>query len=76
VTLPEYIFIIRSGEQVYELPPVVELPGGDHVALDHACDLVRQLKKVGGYDDPGLVVLVRDQRGRPIFSIPFLAACA
>jgi hypothetical protein len=74
--LSEYIFIIRSGEQVYEPPRVVKLPGGDQAALDYACDLVRQLKKGGGYDDPGLVVLVRDQRGRSIFSIPFLAACA
>lgn len=76
MSLPEYIFTIRSGEQVYEPPRAVELSGGDQAALDYACDLVRQLKKDGGYDDPGLVILVRDERGRSIFSIPFLAACA
>jgi hypothetical protein len=58
------------------LARAVELPGGDQAALEYACDLVRQLKKGSGYDDPGLVVLVRDERRRSIFSIPFLAACA
>lgn len=61
---------------MYEPPRAVALPGGDQAALDYACDLVRQLKKAGGYDDPGLVVLVRDERGRLIFWIPFPAACA
>jgi hypothetical protein len=76
VSLPEYSFVIRSGEQSHESPRVVELPGGDQAALDYACDLVQQLKKGGGYDDPNLVMLVRDARRRSIFSIPFLAACA
>ena len=52
-----------------EAPRVVALPCGDQAALDYACDLVRQLKKAGGYDDPGLVVLVRDERGRLTFCV-------
>ena len=55
--LPEYIFIIRSAELECEPPRAVEISGGDKAALDYACDLVRQLKKGGGYDDPGLVVI-------------------
>jgi hypothetical protein len=71
----QYTFIICSGQQVCGPPRAVEVPGGDQAALNYACDLVRQLKKSAGYDDPGLMVLVRDERG-PIFTIPFLAACA
>jgi hypothetical protein len=45
-------------------------------ALGCADRLVRELKEGGGYNDPGLMVIVRDGTQRVVLSIPFLAACA
>ena len=73
--MPEYIFTIRSGDQLLEAERAVALDS-DEAALDYACELVRHLRRRGGYDDPNLVVMVRDEHGGLIFSIPFLAASA
>ena len=45
-------------------------------ALGYADRLVRELKEGGGYNDPELMVIVRDGTQRVVLSIPFLAACA
>jgi hypothetical protein len=38
--------------------------------------MIRELKASGGYDDPGLVIEVRNEMRQMVLSIPFLAACA
>jgi hypothetical protein len=43
----------------------------DDVALAHAKVLIRDLKEAGGYDDPAWYMLVKDQNGDIVFSIPF-----
>jgi hypothetical protein len=48
----------------------------DAAALNYADRLIRQLKDAGGYSDPNLMVIVRDQMKRVVLSIPFLAARA
>jgi hypothetical protein len=48
----------------------------DDAALHHACHMVRRLQAGGGYDDPGLMVEVRNEMRERVLSIPFLAACA
>ena len=48
----------------------------DAAALDYACAMARELKQTGGYNDPDLVVNVRDQARPMVLSIPFLPACA
>jgi hypothetical protein len=73
--LPEYVFTIRSGERVHG-PPRKASFDDDTAAIGHACELVRKLRKSGGYDDPNLVVRIKDERRSVAFSIPFLAACA
>jgi hypothetical protein len=45
-------------------------------ALNHAERLIRELKENGGYNDPNLMVIVRDGMKKVVLSIPFLAACA
>ena len=52
------------------------LLSGEAAALGYADRLVRELKEGGGYNDPGLMVIVRDGTQRVVLSIPFLAACA
>jgi hypothetical protein len=45
-------------------------------ALDYACHMVRELRTNGGYDDPELLVTVRNEMRQIVLSIPFLPACA
>jgi hypothetical protein len=46
-------------------------------AADIACDrIVESLRKENGYNDPGLMMFVRNERQQIVLSIPFLPACA
>jgi hypothetical protein len=38
--------------------------------------MVRELRTNGGYDDPELLVTVRNEMRQIVLSIPFLPACA
>ena len=71
----EYVFIVRSGGQIFE-PPLRVLLDHDEAALGYACEMANKLRKSGRYNDPGLVVSVIDEYRPMIFSVPFLAACA
>ena len=73
--MPEYLFTIRSGGRTLEPPRAVPLDCDD-AALVYACEMVREPRKSGGYDDPALSVKVRDEHRPMVFSIPFLAGCA
>lgn len=73
--MPQYFFTIRSGSQEHQEARVVVL-NDDAAALDYACAMARELKQTGGYNDPDLVVNVRDQARPMVLSIPFLPACA
>jgi hypothetical protein len=48
----------------------------DDAAIGYACELVRTLRQRSGYDDPNLLMKIRDEYRSIVFSIPFLAACA
>jgi hypothetical protein len=73
--LPEYLFTIRSAGRTLEPPRAVPLDCDD-AALVYACEMVRKLRKSGGYDDPTLSLKVTDHYRSMVFSIPFLAGCA
>jgi hypothetical protein len=45
-------------------------------ALNYADHLIQELKESNIYNDPNLMVIVRDGMKRVVLSIPFLAACA
>ena len=45
-------------------------------ALNYADRLIRELKERGRYNDPNLMVIVRDGMKRVVLSMPLLAACA
>jgi hypothetical protein len=45
-------------------------------ALNYADRLIRELKEGGRFDDPNLMVIVRDEMKKVVLSIPFLAASA
>jgi hypothetical protein len=73
--LPEYVFTIRSGERLHG-PPRIASFNDDNAAIGYACELIRKLRKSSGYDDPNLLVRIKDEYRSVAFSIPFLAACA
>lgn len=40
-------------------------------ARAYAERIVRELKEAGGYDEPGLMMIVKDDSGNVIYAIPF-----
>jgi hypothetical protein len=56
--------------------PSGRLLSDNAAALNYADRLSRELKEGGRYDDPNLMVIVRDGMKKVVLSIPFLAACA
>jgi hypothetical protein len=40
-------------------------------ALAYAERIIRELKEAGGYDEPGLTMIVRDHDDNVVYSIPF-----
>jgi hypothetical protein len=72
--MPQYYFTIRSCDQEHAAERCAALQDVA-AALDYACRLVRELS-VNAYDDPGLLVTVRNEMRETVLSVPFLAACA
>ena len=73
--MPRYFFDIRSPEGGDRDEQGILFPD-DAAALNYACSMIRELNASGGYDDPGLVIDVRNEMRETVLSIPFLAACA
>jgi hypothetical protein len=70
-----YFFSIRrlDGEDS-DLRGVV-LPN-DSAVLDHALRIIKGLRQGGEHNDPGLMMIVRDESLKTILSLPFLAGSA
>jgi hypothetical protein len=73
--LPRYYFTVLWSNHE-DIDPQGTLLADDAAALGHACRMVRRLLASGDYDDPGLVVEVRNEMRQRVLSIPFLAGCA
>jgi hypothetical protein len=73
--VPEYFFAIRRSDQEH-LDEHATALNDDAAALDYACHMVRELRANRGYDDPRLVVTVKNEMSQIVLSIPFLPACA
>jgi hypothetical protein len=73
--LPRYYFTVLWSNHE-DIDPLGTLLADDAAALGHACRMVRRLLASGDYDDPGLVVEVRNEMRQRVLSIPFLAGCA
>jgi hypothetical protein len=48
----------------------------DAAALDHAVRIIRDLRQEGGHEDPGLMMIVRNDIPKTVLSLPFLAGYA
>ena len=48
----------------------------DTAALNHAIRIVRGLRQGGEHDDPGLMMIVRNETLKTVLSLPFREGCA
>jgi hypothetical protein len=76
VTVPRYFFAIRWLDgKTQDDPNGASLPN-EEAALSYAERTIESLRKENGYDDPGLIMLVRNEKQQTVLSIPFLPASA
>jgi hypothetical protein len=73
--VPHYFFTIQWPDHEDGDRLGTSLPD-DAAALDHAIRVVRDLRQGGEHDDPGLMMIVRNQMLNTVLSLPFLAGCA
>jgi Domain of unknown function (DUF6894) len=66
-----FYFVIRwPGGSLDDDNEGTELPD-EEAALAYARRIIRELKDAGGYDDPGLTMIVQDATGNVARTIPF-----
>jgi hypothetical protein len=70
-----YFFDVRSSDHEDD-DTNGTLLSDNAAALNYADRLIRELKEGGRYNDPNLMVVVRDGMKKVVLSIPFLAARA
>jgi len=72
--VPRYFFGIHGGGQVEDDPDGRYLP---HVAaaLSYAEYTIRELRKKSGYNDLALMMIVKDQPGQTVLTLPFFPGC-
>ena len=58
---------------MHDDPDGIDLADHD-AAHAYARRVIRELKEDGGYDGPGLTMVVKDHTGKTVHSIPFWAA--
>ena len=67
--MPRYHFVVRTPDHTHDDPDGVPLP--NHTAArEHGHRIVRELRE-GGYSPDDATLLVRDETGQIITSIPF-----
>ena len=66
--MPRYFFEIRGRDWVRDDPHGTNLPDVA-TALSHAERT--ELRKEGGYDDPALMMIVKDEARQTVLALPF-----
>jgi hypothetical protein len=73
--MPRYSFTIHGRDRVADDPDGTYLPDVA-AALSYAEYTVRELRKKSGYkNDLALMMMVRDQTGQTVLSLPFFPGC-
>jgi hypothetical protein len=67
--LLRYFFVVQGPQEAIDDPEGIVL-ASDNAAIAHGLEFIREIKKAGG-DDPGLSLVVKDEQGRTVLSIPF-----
>jgi hypothetical protein len=74
--VPRYFFIVQGENVVIEDDPHGTILPDTPAALSYAERTIRDLRGEGGYNDPLLIMIVKDESNHRVLSLPFLAACA
>jgi hypothetical protein len=73
--MPRYSFTIHGRDRVADDPDGTYLPDVA-AALSYAEYTIRELRKKSGYkNDLALMMIVRDQTGQAVLSLPFFPGC-
>jgi Domain of unknown function (DUF6894) len=73
--MPRYLFTIHGRELVEDTAAGAFLPDAE-AALYCAEYIIRELRKQNGYqDDLSLMMIVKDQAGQSVLSLPFFPGC-
>ena len=72
--MPRYFFTIHGREQVVDDPDGTYLPDVP-AALSYAEYTIRELRKKSGYNDLALMMMVNDEAGQAVLSLPFFPGC-
>jgi hypothetical protein len=73
--MPRYFFTIHRQDQVEDDPDGTYLPDAE-AALSYAEYTIRELRKKSGYkDDLALMMMVKDEAGQTVLSLPFFPGC-
>ncbi len=68
--MPRYFFTIRGRNRVKDDHDGTNLPDVA-AALSNAEEKIRQLRTQSAYDDPTLMMIVKDEAGQTVLSLPF-----
>jgi hypothetical protein len=68
--MPRYFFTIHGWAQVEDDCDGTYLPDVA-AALSYAESTIRELRKKSGYNDLALMMIVKDQAGQTVLSLPF-----
>ncbi len=68
--MPRYFFSIRGRNRIKDDRDGVNLPD-IAAALSNAEDKIRELRTHSAYDDPSLMMIVKDEAGQTVLSLPF-----
>ena len=73
--MPRYFFTIRRQDRFENGPDSAYLPDAE-AALFYADYTIGELRKKSGYeDDLSLMMIVKDQAGQTVLSLPFFPGC-
>jgi hypothetical protein len=71
--LPQYSFVIWLAAKEHDDPFRMSFPS-DADARDYAHRVIRELKAAGDYDEPDLAIIIKNELGETVFTIPFAGA--
>jgi hypothetical protein len=72
--VPRYFFTIRRPDRVKDDANGTNLPDVA-AALSHAERTIQQLRKKSPYNDPALMMIVKDEARKMVLSLPFFPGC-
>ena len=73
--MPRYFFTIHRQDQVEDDRDGTYLPDAE-AAFSYADHTIRALRKKSSYkDDLSLIMMVKDQAGQTVWSLPFSPGC-